>query len=258
MGRSGTDVAREAATMVLTDDDFATIVTAVEAGRRVYDNIRKFILYIFAHATPEVTPYVVYALAGGAIPLPLTILQLLAIDLGTETLPALALGREPAEPGVMRRPPRPRSEGVIRPPMLLRAWLFLGAIGAVLAHAGWSYGDPTGKGSALHHAYLQATTMTFLGIVMGQIGASFAARTERASLRSVGVLSNRPLLWGIAFELALTALLIYAPPFQELLATAALDPWMLALAAPFPFIVWGADELRRWLLRRRAPAARAR
>ena len=114
--------------MVLTDDNFATIVAAIEAARRVYDNIRKFILYIFAHATPEVAPFLVFALSGGTIPLPLTVLQLLAFDVGTETLPALALGREPAEPGMMERPPRPRSEGVIRPPMLLRAWLFLGLI----------------------------------------------------------------------------------------------------------------------------------
>ena len=113
MGLTGTDVAREAATMVLTDDNFATIVAAVEAGRQVFDNVRKFILYIFAHATPEVVPFLVFALSGGAIPLPLTVLQILAIDLGTEILPALALGREPAEPGLMDRPPRARSEGVI-------------------------------------------------------------------------------------------------------------------------------------------------
>jgi calcium-translocating P-type ATPase len=260
MGRSGTDVAREASTMVLTDDNFATIVAAVEAGRRVYDNIRKFILYIFAHTTPEVTPFIVFALGGGAIPLPLTILQLLAFDVGTETLPALALGREPAEPGLMRRTPRKRSESVIQPPMLLRAWLFLGVICAALAmagffyvllDAGWEPGDPTGEGEPLHHAYLQATTMTFLGMVAGQIGTAFAARTTRASLRSVGVLSNRLLLWGIGFELALAAVLIYAPPFQSLLATAALEPHMLLFVAPFPFIVWGADEIRRWLLRRR-------
>ena len=260
MGRSGTDVAREASTMVLTDDNFATIVAAVEGGRRVYDNIRKFILYIFAHATPEVTPFLVFALSGGRIPLPLTVLQLLAFDVGTETLPALALGREPAEPGLMQQPPRARSEGVIRPPMLLRAWLFLGLICAVLAmagyffvllRAGWHPGDPVGHGHPLHHAYLTATTMTFFGMVAGQIGTAFAARTERASLRSVGVFSNRLLLWGIAFELALAALLIYAPPFQSLLATAALSPAELLFALPFPFIVWGADELRRYLIRRR-------
>ena len=121
MGKSGTDVAREAATMVLTDDHFSTIVTAVHAGRRIYDNVRKFIIYIFAHATPETVPFLVFALGGGLIPLPLTILQLLAFDVGSETLPALSLSREPAEPGIMARPPRPRNEGVIRAGMLARA-----------------------------------------------------------------------------------------------------------------------------------------
>ena len=259
MGRSGTDVAREAATMVLTDDNFATIVAAIAGGRRVYDNIRKFILYIFAHATPEVTPFLVFALSGGKIPLPLTVLQLLAFDVGTETLPALALGREPAEPGIMQRPPRRRSEGVIQPPMLLRAWLFLGVICALLAmagfffvllRAGWHPGDPVGEGHPLHHAYLTATTMTFFGMIAGQIGTAFAARTDRASLRSVGVFTNHLLLWGIAFELILAAILIYVPAFQDLLATAALSPTELLFTLPFPFIVWGADELRRYLIRR--------
>ncbi len=139
MGLSGTDVAREAATMVLTDDDFASIVAAVEEGRVVYDNVRKFIVYIFAHATPEVVPFLVFALAGGAVPLPLTVLQLLAFDVGTETLPSLALGRDPAEPGIMQRPPRERSEGVIRRPMLVRAWLFLGLIVAALSLGGFFF-----------------------------------------------------------------------------------------------------------------------
>ena len=143
--------------------------------------------------------------------------------------------------------------------MLVRAWLFLGVICAVLQmagffyvllRAGWQPGDPTGEGDPLHHAYLQATTMTFLGMVAGQIGTAFAARTDRASLRSIGVFSNRLLLWGIAFELVLAAVLIYAPPFQSLLQTAALTPDMLLFVLPFPFIVWGADELRRLLLRR--------
>jgi calcium-translocating P-type ATPase len=261
MGRSGTDVAREASTMVLTDDNFATIVAAVAAGRRIYDNIRKFIFYIFTHATPEVTPFVVLALGGGAIPLPLTVMQLLAFDVGTETLPALALGQEAAEPGIMRRKPRRRSEGIIRRPMLVRAWLFLGVIAAalemiaffyVLLRAGWSPGDPTGEGTSLHHTYQQATTMTFLSMVACQVGTAFAARTERASLRSIGVLSNRLLLWGIVFELALAAILIYVPVFQDLLGTAALPLKDLLLVAPFPLIVWGADELRRWAVRRGA------
>jgi calcium-translocating P-type ATPase len=263
MGRSGTDVAREASTMVLTDDNFATIVVAVEAGRRVYDNVRKFILYIFAHATPEVVPFLVFAASGGLVPLPLTVLQLLAFDVGTETLPALALGREPAEPGLMARRPRARSESVVTKDMLLRAWLFLGVICAVLAmggffytllSAGWSPGDPVGKGDPLHHAYLQATTMTFLGMLAGQIGTAFAARTDRVSLRSIGVFSNHLLLWGIAFELLLAALLVYVPPFQELLHMAPPSADQLLLLLPFPFIVWGADELRRYFLRRAAPS----
>ena len=146
MGKSGTEVAREAATMVLTDDNFASIVAAVEGGRRVYDNVRKFIVYIFAHATPEVVPFLVYALSGGKIPLPLTVMQILAIDLGTETLPALALGREPAEPGLMDRPPRQRHQNVIDAPMLARAWGLLGGVSALLVmmiflvtlrHGGW-------------------------------------------------------------------------------------------------------------------------
>ena len=103
----------------------------------------------------------------------------------------------------------------------------------VLNGGGWSPGDPTGAGDSLHHVYQQATTMTFLGMVMGQIGTAFAARTERASLRSIGVLSNRLLLWGIAFELALSALIIYAPPLQSLLSTAALEPHMLLFTFPF-------------------------
>jgi magnesium-transporting ATPase (P-type) len=262
MGLSGTDVAREASTMVLTDDNFATIVVAVSAGRRVYDNVRKFIIYIFAHATPEIVPFLVFALGGGAIPLPLTVLQLLAFDVGTETLPSLALARDPAEPDVMRRPPRPRSEGVIQPPMLVRAWLFLGALVAalsmagffyVLSDAGWHPGAPVGSGHPLHHAYVQARTMTFLGMIAGQIGTAFAVRARRASLFSIGPFSNRYLLLAIAAELALAAVFVYAPPMQSLLGTTGLPAHDLALLVPYPFVVWGADELRRYVQRRRHP-----
>jgi calcium-translocating P-type ATPase len=263
MGRTGTDVAREAATMVLTDDNFATIVAAVEAGRRVYDNVRKFILYIFAHAVPEVVPFLVFALSGGAVPLPLTVLQILAIDLGTETLPALALGREPAEPGLMQRPPRSRSSSVIDRELLVRAWAYLGVVSAmlvlagffaVLLRAGWSPGDPVGPGSPLHQAYLQATTMTFLGIVACQIGTAFAARTDHASLWSIGLLSNRLLLWGIAFEVAFAAALITVEPLRRLFGTALPDPASLLLLLPMPILVWATDEARRALRRRRQPA----
>ncbi|MFG2006815.1 cation-translocating P-type ATPase [Spirillospora sp. NPDC048911] len=260
MGRSGTDVAREAATMVLTDDNFATIVTAIESGRRVYDNVRKFILYIFAHAVPEIVPFLIFALSGGLVPLPLTVLQILAIDLGTETVPALALGREPAEPGLMNRPPRSSSKGVISRDMLIRAWGYLGLVSAalvmlaffyVLWRAGWHPGDPTGPGEALHHAYLTATTATFAGLVTCQVGTALAARTDHASLRQVGLTTNRLLLGGIVFELVFTAALIYLPPFQRLFGTAALPLDVVLLIITFPVIVWGTDELRRWTRRRR-------
>ena len=259
MGVSGTEVAKEAATMVLTGDNFADVVTAIEEGRRVYDNVRKFITYVFAHATPEVVPFLCYALAGGAIPLPLTVLQILAIDLGTETLPALALGREPAEPGLMERPPRPAGEGIVQRSMLSRAWGMLGLTSAalvlsgfffVLLHAGWRPGDATGQGSALHGAWRQATTMTFVGIVACQVGTAMAARTTRSSLRSIGVFSNRLLLWGIGFELAFTAALIYVPVVRGVFGMAFIPPAELLVVAPFPVLVWGADELRRLRMRR--------
>ncbi|MET7772753.1 cation-transporting P-type ATPase [Nocardia sp. NPDC005366] len=266
MGQSGTDVAREAATLVLTDDNFATIAVGIEEGRRVFDNVRKFVLYIFAHAVPEVVPFLLFALSGGAIPLPLTVLQILAIDLGTETLPALALGRETAEPGVMSKPPRPRSEGVITGRLLLRAWGVLGVVSAVLVmagyftvlvHAGWHPGADVGAGSPLHHAYLQATTVTFVGIVACQLGTAFAARTEYASLRSIGFTSNRLLLGGCVFEIVFAFALVYLPPLQTIFGTAALSPWMLLLLAPFPVIVWAVDEwLRYRQRRRRKPFAR--
>jgi len=203
----------------------------------------------------------VFALAGGAVPLPLPVLLLLAFDVGTETLPSLALGRDPPEPGIMQRPPRPQSEGVISRPMLIRAWLFLGLIVAglslggfffVLSGAGWHPGDPTGPHSLFHHAYLQATTMTFLGMIFGQIGTAFAVRTQRESLLSVGVLSNRYLLFAIAGELAIAAACVYTPALQSLLGTAPPPARDLLILLPYPLIVWGADELRRYLIRRRS------
>jgi calcium-translocating P-type ATPase len=261
MGRSGTDVAREAATMVLTDDDFATIIRAVESGRRVYDNVRKFILYIFAHAVPEVVPFLLFALSGGQIPLGLTVAQILMIDLGTETLPALALGREASEPGIMERTPRPRRQNIITRQMLLRAWGVLGVTSAILVTAGflltltsggWTLGADVGAGSGLHETYLRATTMAFAGIVVCQIGTALAARTDRVSLLRIGVLSNRLLLAGLAFEILVAAVAIYVPAAQHVLGTRPLTWPELLLLTTFPPIVWGADELFRWRRRRTA------
>jgi calcium-translocating P-type ATPase len=264
MGSSGTDVARESATMILTDDNFASIVGAVEEGRRVYANIRKFILYIFAHAPAEVVPFLAFAASGGALPLPLTAVQILAIDLGTETLPALALGRDPAEAGAMGRPPRRREDGVIDRPLLVRAWACMGLVSAVLVMAGflyvllrdgWRPGDEVGPGSPLHDTYLQATTMTFLGIVACQVGTAFASRVERARLRSVGFLGNGLLLWGIAFELVFAAALIYVPALQAVFGTAALPLDAVLLVLPFPVLVLLADAAFRGRIARKSRAS---
>jgi magnesium-transporting ATPase (P-type) len=145
--------------------------------------------------------------------------------------------------------------------MLARAWGFLGLLSATLVlagffltlrHVGWQPGAPTGAGTALNHGYRQATTVAWLGIVACQVGTAFAVRTDRASLRQVGALSNRPLLAAIAAALAFAAAVVYAPPLQGFFGTAALTPGQLATVAPFPFIIWGADEIRRMLLRHRA------
>ncbi len=266
MGRSGTDVAREAATMVLTDDDFTSVVSAVRAGRRVYDDVRKFIVYIFAHATPEVVPFLLYALSGGAIPLPLTVMQILAIDLGTETLPALALGREPAEPGVMERPPRRREENVVDRTMLGRAWGLLGGVSAVLVttlflvtllSGGWTPGADIAHGP-LHDVWRQATTMTFLGIVACQVGTAMASRTQRASLRQVGLTSNPLLLWAVLAELLFAAAVVVLPSLQRVFGTAVPTTWQLLALLPLPVLVWGADELWRAARRRRPVEPRGR
>jgi len=159
--------------------------------------------------------------------------------------------------------PRPREAGIISRAMLSRAWLRLGALEAVLVvggyflvllTAGWSPGDPTGAGTPLHHAYLQATTMTWAGIVACQMGAAFAVRTSRASLRDVGVFSNPYLLRGVAFALLFAAAIVYLPPLQAIFHTAALGPRELIVLAWFPVIVWGSDELWRWHARGLTPA----
>ena len=164
----------------------------------------------------------------------------------------------------MDRPPRSRGEGVIRPSMLFRAWVFLGFLSAglsiggfffVLVRAGWHLGSATGVGAPLHHAYLEATTMTFLGIVACQVGTAVAARTDRASLRETGLTTNPLLLWGIAFEIAFAAAVITIPGLRDLFGARPPPAAALALLVAFPIVVWGADELRRFALRRRSNAS---
>jgi magnesium-transporting ATPase (P-type) len=250
MGLAGTDAAREAARMVLMDDNFATIVRAVELGRAVFENIRKFIVYIFAHLGPEAVPFAFFALFP--VPLALTALVILAIDLGTETMPALALGMEAPEPDVMERPPRPRAEPLVTRAMLARAYLFFGSIEAalvmgaffaVLARGGWTWGMPLAADSPLLRL---AQTVTFAGIVSTQVGTALACRTERVSVFRSGLFGNRWLLLGILFELMVTVALIYAPPLREFFNLAPLAPEHWLLVAPFGVVVLLADELRKW------------
>jgi P-type Ca2+ transporter type 2C len=265
MGRTGTDVAKEAAAMILTDDNFASIIAAVEEGRAVYDNIRKFIVYIFAHLAGEAVPYICFALFN--LPLPLTALQILAIDLGTETLPALALGTEKPEPDVMQRPPRRRGEKLLNAPTLFRGYFFLGLLLSVgemyayfwqLARTGWHWGV-TGNDAPFLIGSLnqrEAATMVFLGIVIMQVANVFACRTERVSVFKVGLFSNKLVFAGIAFELIFAAILIYVPFFQKVFGTApvGLDAWLLLFA--FTPLVFVTEEVRkavgRWWRSRRA------
>jgi Ca2+-transporting ATPase len=266
MGLAGTDVAREAADMILTDDNFATIVSAVEEGRAVYSNIRKFVTYIFTSNVPEAVPFVLFVLSGGRIPLALTVMQVLAIDLGTDMLPALALGAERAEPGLMEQPPRRRDEHIITRGLLLRALCFLGLIQggvAMLAFYGayWSAGyagqwlDLPGGGPL----YQMATTMTLAAIVATQIGNLFAQRTERSSFIGAGFFTNRLIWLGIAVEAALILALVYLPWLQWIFGTAPLAAasW-LPLLACIPTLL-AADELRKLISRlrraRKAPGA---
>jgi magnesium-transporting ATPase (P-type) len=260
MGQAGTDVAKEAAAMILTDDNFASIVSAIEEGRAVYDNIRKFITYIFAHLAGEALPYILFALLN--IPLPLTVLQILAIDLGTETLPALALGTEKPEPDVMQRPPRKRSERLLDRFTLVRGYFWLGLLLSIaemfgyfwqLSRTGWHWGvtgaDPLYAPGALYQR--QAATMVFLGIVVMQVANVFACRTERVSVFRVGLFSNHMVFLGIAVELAFAALLIYVPFLQGVFGTApvGLEGWLVLIAfAPFVFLV---EEARKAIARHR-------
>jgi calcium-translocating P-type ATPase len=258
MGRRGTEVAREAAVMVLTDDNFASIVTAVRLGRAIYSNMGKFVTYIFASNVPELVPFLAFVLLG--VPLPLTVMQILAVDLGTDLIPALGLGAEPAEPGVMDRPPRRRDERLLGPRRLLHAYGFLGVIEAALSlgaffwtywMAGWRPGLPMDAAGDL---YRRATTMTLAGIVAAQVGNVFACRTDRESVFRAGLAANRFVLGGVVVEVALLVALILVPPLRRVfgLAPVGFAEWWILLL--FPPVVLGLEEARKAWLRARERA----
>jgi magnesium-transporting ATPase (P-type) len=255
MAICGTDVAKESADIVLLDDNFASIVAAIEEGRAVFENIRKFLTYILTSNIPELVPYLAFVLLR--IPLPLTIIQILAVDLGTDMLPALALGAEKPAPGGMVKPPRGRSERLLAWPLMARAYLFLGVLEAVAAMAafffvlkggGWHYGAPLARDAVL---YLQATTACFAAIVVMQVVNVFLCRHPSVSAFAFGFFSNRLILWGIAFELLLTAAIVYTPFGNRAFGTApiGLEAWLFML--PFGAAMLLLEEARKWRLRRR-------
>jgi len=253
---TGTDVAKEAADMILLDDNFATIVNAIEEGRAIFENIKKFIIYIFAHLTAEAVPYILFILAR--IPLPLTVMQILAIDLGTETIPALGLGVEPPEAAIMKQPPRPKGKRLIDRKVLFKGYIFLGLIGTVgvlfayffvLNKGGWKWGVELPINDPLVY---QASTATFLGIVMMQIGNVFACRTQTESVFKIGIFGNRLILWGILTEILLSAFIIYHPWGNKIFSTASIPLSVWLLLIPFMFLVFFAEEIRKLLGRERS------
>jgi potassium/sodium efflux P-type ATPase len=264
MGVTGTDVAREAADLVLLDDNFAHIVEAVEEGRAAFDNIKRFLTYHLTDNVAELTPFVVWALSAGAIPLMISVLQVLALDIGTDLLPALALGAERPEPGIMERPPRARTSKLLDRGVLGRAFGFLGPVEAALAMAmlplgaalffGWP-GDPLPTSGRTIETL---STMVFAAIVATQMANAFACRSNPASLWSIGPLSNRLLVGAVVVEAAALAAFVYVGPIADLLRQRPLGlaQWLPVLLTPIVFLA--AEEARKAVARRRAaPGDRA-
>jgi magnesium-transporting ATPase (P-type) len=266
MGMAGTDVAKEAADVILTNDNFGAFVTAIEEGRAVFDNLRKFVTYIFSSNVPEILPFILTALFN--IPLALLVIQILAIDLGTDLFPALALGMEKPEPNVMHHPPRRREQPLVDRGLLARAFLWLGLIEAVLCYAGFFFVYwLTGPGGIplsplmdrlissdvlgdTQNFDLLAVTVFHAGVVMAQVGNAFACRTERERGRSLGWLSNPFLVLGVFIEIAIILILIYFPPLAAVFKHVPLPPifWVgLGLYAP---TLYGLDWLRKSLVRK--------
>ena len=252
MGVSGTDVAKESADMILTDDHFASIVHAVEEGRAVYRNIQKFLTYIFNSNTPEAVPSAFFLFSLGRIPLPLTVMQILAIDLGTDMMPALGLGVEPPEEGVMDRPPRRLSDRLLNRRLLLKAFAWYGMIESVLAMGAFFLNYWVNQGHLNHLAnsgplYREATTMTLGAIIFTQIGMAMNSRKGRGSIFQIKPFANKIISLGIVLEIILFIVLSYVPLFHTLFNTApiGLDDWLYLLLCPF--IIMALEEIRHRL-----------
>jgi len=254
MGIIGTEVAREASDMVLLDDNFATIVNAVEEGRTIFENIKKFIAYILTSNVPEILPFIAFVLLS--IPLPLTVVLILAIDLGTDLLPAIGLGTEKPESDVMNKPPRSKKERLLTPQLLFMSYGVVGMLQAaagffsyffVLFSGGWTWGQQLSFTDPL---YLKAITAFFASIIICQIADVWICRTRRQSVFKAGFLKNKVVLLGIATELILLAIIVYLPLTHKFFGTAPLSLFELSLSIPFALLILFGDELRKIFVRR--------
>jgi calcium-translocating P-type ATPase len=257
MGLSGTDVAREAADLVLADDHFASIVNAVEEGRAIFANVRKFMTYHLTSNCGELMPFIAFVLMG--IPLPLTILQILIVDLGTDMLPALALGAEKPEPEIMTCPPRQKGERILTGGVFLRAYPLMGffegmcglaAYWATLKAGGWRMGQSLGL---LDPLYLQATAACLCGIIAGQMVTVFMCRSESLSFFKTGFKGNRLLLLGVFTEVLILVGINYLAPLQRLLGTGTvpIQGWLAMI--PFLLGIVVVEEARKAVMRKVRP-----
>ncbi len=240
MGITGTDVAKEAASMVLQDDNFATIVAAVEEGRVIYGNIRKFIKFLMATNSGELWLMLLAPLFG--MPLPLLPLQILWVNLVTDGLPALALGFEPAERATMQRPPYPPDEGIFARRLgwhILWVGLLMAAITLGVGYWYWSHGWPEWQ------------TMVFLTLTFTQMAHVLAVRSEHDSLFRIGLLSNKALLAAVTLTIGLQLAVVYLPFLQGFFSTLTLSVGDLALSIALSSLVFWAVELEKWLMRSR-------
>jgi len=239
MGKGGTDVAREAAHMVLLDDNFATIVHAVRYGRRLYDNIRKFIRYAVTTNSAEIWTIFLAPFLG--LPIPLLPIHILWINLVTDGLPALALTAEPAEHGIMQRPPRPQQESLFANGMWQHmVWVGLLMAGLALFTQSWAY----------HSGSSHWQTMTFTVLTLSQLSHVLAIRSEKESLFSLGFFSNRPMAIALTVTFALQMTTIYIPMLNSIFKTEPLSISELAICLALSSVVFIAVEIEKWLMRR--------
>ena len=263
MGLVGTDVAKEAADVILTNDNFSTIARAIEEGRTVYDNLRKFTTYIFSSNVPEILPFILTALLTPAVlPLALGVKQILAIDLGTDLFPALALGSEIPERDVMQRPPRRKNQPLVDGRLLRRSFLWLGLLEALLCFTAFYFVNNwldvpffqslhTLIFSTVPHSDQNglAITVYYAGVVMAQVGNAFACRTERNRGRYLGWLSNPTLIRGVIIDIAILLGLIYIKPLANLFGNVPIPPSLWVGIIFFPFVIYGMDWIFKLIFR---------